>query len=444
MSKIVNYFIAKQGDSIDEKLVQVFVQTIPILCVIVSIITYFVELEPANLSPTLLGFGLFVYLLGRIRKRFPLWVQRLTFTLILYAFMLYIWAFSPKNHNDLFLFLVNLISTLIIYRKHYISIVISNLLLVFGLAYYQYSRGYFMSEDVDYVYRSLQVNYFVLVTVAVLVIYTLVENIRSEQQNQLDSKREIEEKNALMEVRNEELKRLNGTQRRMLAIISHDVKNPIDSLTGMVALLKKGMLSQSELDKITEQLHRQLSNTSLNLSNLLSWARKQSEQIILRKERFSIESAIKEVASFVQEFAKTKNIQLNINHNTNNFAYGDVYILHIVLRNLLSNAIKFTPVKGTIEINVQSDDELISVEIKDSGIGMNKETVQKLFVEGQTTLGTEGEKGNGFGLFLAKEYAVANGGNIWAESTEGKGSSFIFTIPVYQNEKVNSPLVETI
>jgi len=106
-------------------------------------------------------------------------------------------------------------------------------------------------------------------------------------------------------------------------------------------------------------------------------------------------------------------------------------MINTILRNLISNAIKFTNPGGEIVISTeQMPDELV-VSVSDNGVGIDKESISKLFRidKSSSTLGTANEKGTGLGLLLCKEFAERHGGRIWVESESGKGSKFSFSIP---------------
>ena len=103
-----------------------------------------------------------------------------------------------------------------------------------------------------------------------------------------------------------------------------------------------------------------------------------------------------------------------------------------IVRNLVSNAVKFTPIGGNIAVSAKSlQGSFVEISIQDTGIGMNEEILEKLFVFNQSTgrSGTEGESSTGLGLVLCKDFVEKNGGKIWVESEEGKGSTFFFTLP---------------
>ncbi len=117
-------------------------------------------------------------------------------------------------------------------------------------------------------------------------------------------------------------------------------------------------------------------------------------------------------------------------------------MVNFVVRNLLSNAIKFSFQKSKIEISQQLKDDFYIFTIQDYGIGMNNESKDKLFkIESANSIaGTANEKGTGLGLIICKEFIEKNGGKIWVESFENKGSSFHFSLPVIdkKNTKTDS------
>jgi two-component system sensor histidine kinase/response regulator len=109
-------------------------------------------------------------------------------------------------------------------------------------------------------------------------------------------------------------------------------------------------------------------------------------------------------------------------------------MLETVIRNLISNSIKFTPRNGSIIVTADKVGDMVEFSISDSGVGMSKETMSKLFRMNEfvTTVGTENEKGTGLGLLLCYEFIKRHGGLLEVESREGEGSTFSFSIPLYK------------
>jgi two-component system CheB/CheR fusion protein len=103
-----------------------------------------------------------------------------------------------------------------------------------------------------------------------------------------------------------------------------------------------------------------------------------------------------------------------------------------IIQNIVSNAIKHTEKGGTITVSAKRNDDKIIVQVKDTGMGMSKEIVKNLFTPRMKTLieARKKNRGAGIGLLLVKGFLEKNGGEIWVESVEGKGSSFYFTLPI--------------
>jgi signal transduction histidine kinase len=111
---------------------------------------------------------------------------------------------------------------------------------------------------------------------------------------------------------------------------------------------------------------------------------------------------------------------------------ADINMFRTILRNLITNAIKFTHRGGKVIVNAVIYKNILEVSVSDNGIGMSSDKMEKLFrIDANlTSRGTDDEKGTGLGLFLCKEFVEKHGGKIWAESEEGKGSTFKFIIPL--------------
>ncbi|MFH1295739.1 MAG: HAMP domain-containing sensor histidine kinase [Bacteroidota bacterium] len=168
------------------------------------------------------------------------------------------------------------------------------------------------------------------------------------------------------------------------------------------------------------------------LENLLVWANAQTGQIVFSPQPVNLRSLIEESISLMDGPASNKGIRIAIAMKDDPMAFGDQHMIRTVLRNLISNAVKYTPFGGEIVVSVSLDDDQVKISIRDSGIGIPKEDIQKLFrIESKySTRGTADEKGTGLGLILCKEFIDKHGGKIWVESEEGKGSTFSFTVPV--------------
>ena len=236
-----------------------------------------------------------------------------------------------------------------------------------------------------------------------------------------------------------ELKEFNATKDKLYSIIAHDLRSPFNSILGFSDLL----MNDANLRDIEKTLkYSTLMNTTAKhtlalLDNLLNWGKLQTGKINFKQENVGLQPIIQEILDTLNSTAILKNISLNQIQSDDIVVYADENMLKTILRNLISNAIKYTETGGNVNIFVIPVKNQIEISISDDGVGMKDETRKKLFdiSTNITTKGTANEKGSGLGLVLCKEFVEKNGGRIWAETEEGKGSIFYFTLP-YTSEKM--------
>ena len=136
--------------------------------------------------------------------------------------------------------------------------------------------------------------------------------------------------------------------------------------------------------------------------------------------------------------ADSKNIKLQYSVPGNIDVFVDINMFQTIIRNLVSNAIKFTDQGGEVALIAQKiNDNEVTLSVRDTGMGMSREVIDNLFKLNTISNrpGTEGEPSSGLGLIICKEFVEKHGGTLWAESEEGKGSLFSFTIPIHDTLK---------
>ena len=170
------------------------------------------------------------------------------------------------------------------------------------------------------------------------------------------------------------------------------------------------------------------------LENLLEWASLQQGMIKPDIVVNNFKTIAYEICLMYSDIAAAKNITLKNNIDMDIFINCDKEMTKTVLRNLISNAIKFSNKDGTIALNAYQQSSFLEVQIKDTGIGISINDKPNLFGidKNLSTPGTAGEKGTGLGLILCKELIEKQGGKIWVESEEGKGSTFHFTLNYFE------------
>ena len=233
----------------------------------------------------------------------------------------------------------------------------------------------------------------------------------------------------------DELMKLNETKDRFISIISHDLRTPFSSILGFTDLLINDAELTNEERKQYVNYIQESSRSMLSLVNsLLDWTRLQTGRIKFEPERVDAVAIIEKSIHTVSGDAMQKGVEIYSTVPKGKFVYVDKNLISQVFNNLLSNANKFTKQGDRITISVKPATMMNFLEfsVRDTGQGIKSENLGKLFsVDTKfTTEGTAGEKGSGLGLSLVKEIIDKHGGKIWAESEYGKGSNFMFTLPV--------------
>lgn len=261
-----------------------------------------------------------------------------------------------------------------------------------------------------------------------------VEKEIKEYIDELRINKEVLEKNSReLNLLNEELEDSNLNKNKLFSIISHDLKSPFTALLGLSEFLKQNSaeLSAEEVSDFSSRLHSSLKNVLRLVENLLEWSRVQSGSIEYDPIKFDLNVLINELNSIFIVMADNKKITLQNKVDPKQYVFADRNMIDIVVRNLLSNALKFTPAGGSVTISSEERKGEIVISVKDTGIGISKENLKKLFMFGGNVKrsGTANEKGTGLGLILCKEFIKINKGECFVESEENKGSVFIFSIP---------------
>ncbi len=229
-----------------------------------------------------------------------------------------------------------------------------------------------------------------------------------------------------------QLKSTNAAKDKMFSIIAHDLKSPFSTIFAFVNLMKKNYdkYDKKHLFKLINELEKSTSSGYTLLENLLTWSRMESGRMKYNPQKLNLSEIISRVYDLYTIKAAQKGIELIANIQPEIYVFADNFMIETVLRNLVNNAIKFTLPNGTITISVNEKSDEYIVSVSDTGIGIPKENLKKLFkIEtAYSTFGTAYEKGTGLGLILCKEFVEKNNGKIWVESEENKGTTFYFTL----------------
>ncbi len=236
----------------------------------------------------------------------------------------------------------------------------------------------------------------------------------------------------------DELRDLYATREKFMSIISHDLKSPFNGILGFADILQQDYdeLPDEERKQYIAYIQGAAKMAFKLLENLLDWSRSQTGKIRFTPEELNLSRLVLENFLLLRPVADNKQIHLYTNVPADAIIFADKNAVLTILRNLLNNAIKFTHPGGKVKVSAAIAGGMMEIAISDTGIGISPENIQKLFKLGENfkTEGTQKEKGTGLGLLLCKEFVEKNGGSILAESQVGKGSRFVFTLPVFPDE----------
>ncbi|MFA5328281.1 MAG: PAS domain-containing sensor histidine kinase [Prolixibacteraceae bacterium] len=245
-----------------------------------------------------------------------------------------------------------------------------------------------------------------------------------------------ERKNAelILEKQAKELRELNATKDKFMSIIAHDLRSPFNAIIGFSDLMIKNFY---ELDNETflkglRTIESASHHAFKLLENLLIWSRNQSGRYKFLPEVVNVKTQVAESLNMVESEAINKKIKVSVSIIKAHKIFVDKNMLDTILRNLISNAIKFSYKGSKIKIAVTETDHQLQFSVSDSGVGISPERLASIFeLDKRTnTTGTENEQGTGLGLILCKDFVTMHKGKIWAESTQGSGSCFTFSLPL--------------
>ena len=230
------------------------------------------------------------------------------------------------------------------------------------------------------------------------------------------------------------LKELNATKDKFFSIIAHDLKNPFQSLLGFSEILydRRDQLKREEIFEYSRLIYESSQSLYSLLGNLLQWAKTQLGNTKLSPKNINIYESLNDILDLFNLTALNKNINIINLIEKDTYAFVDKHVASSVFSNLISNAIKFTNQGGEIKISCKESNNRLTISVLDNGNGISEENVNKLFRIDQnySTKGTENESGTGLGLILCKELITQSNGEIYVESTLGKGSNFQFVLPL--------------
>jgi len=263
---------------------------------------------------------------------------------------------------------------------------------------------------------------------------SLQASVQSLERKVEDRTRELQQALTELSRKGRQLEVASKHKSEFLANMSHELRTPLNAIIGFSQVLRQSLFGPIN-EKQEEYLDDILSsgNHLLSLINdVLDLSKVEAGQVELEVASFSLREALERGVVMVREPATKDGVRLSLELAPGvDLVEGDERRLRQVIFNLLSNAVKFTPEGGEVVVATASRDHEVLISVTDTGPGIRVEDHERIFEEfHQTDVGVQQREGTGLGLALSKRLVELHGGRIWVESEPGKGSTFVFTLPV--------------
>ncbi len=230
---------------------------------------------------------------------------------------------------------------------------------------------------------------------------------------------------------NEKLKKLNEKQNQFFADITHEVRNPLHTISGALEMIQVPNLDKEKKSQYMATAQKQVERVVRLFEDIKSLQRYDYDESFIRKSEFEIGMLIKEVVSTYEPIAAEKGLKLRVSDNSEAFVEADRDKIEQVLDNLISNAVKYTN-EGSIQVECVTKGAEVEISVSDSGIGIGKAHLERLFDRFYRTdkARSRDKGGTGLGLSVVKGILSAHNKNIYVESEVEKGSRFYFNLDV--------------
>ncbi len=230
-----------------------------------------------------------------------------------------------------------------------------------------------------------------------------------------------------------DLEELQAFKEKLFTVLSYDLKNSLSSFENLTHGLGSQLATLKKEE--TVQFLRHLYTTAVDLksalNNVIHWVGYHSNAIPFHPEIFDSKVLAEQMLEKFRAQLTAKKLTYDVFIPDRQYVFADKEMIGIILDNLLSNAVHYTQPGGVITCFSGRKDGLVTIGIKDAGVGLSEADIHKLFnvKEDIHSIGRPGQKGAGVGLLLSKELVERNGGRMYVESTLGQGSTFYFTLP---------------
>ena len=246
----------------------------------------------------------------------------------------------------------------------------------------------------------------------------------------------LQDANGELEEANRELQRASEAKTQILSTVTHELKTPLTSIVGYIDQMLAHKDKVGQLNERQERYLERVKNNSRRLQelidDLLDISRIEAGCLNLNLAELDVQQEVEEVLHSMHSLTSEKQLLVLLNIPTGLVKVkADSLRFSRVLTNLVSNACKYSPKGATVAISVMENDGMMRFDVSDTGIGISEVDQSQLFTKffRSNNFSTRQVSGSGLGLFISKHLVEAQGGQMWVQSEEGKGSTFSFTLP---------------
>jgi PAS domain S-box-containing protein len=233
-------------------------------------------------------------------------------------------------------------------------------------------------------------------------------------------------------------KQLESQKDEFMGIVSHELKTPVTSIKAFTQVLQNrfAQAGDEQSSALLGKMDAQINKLTALIADLLDVTKIEGGKLQFNEDYFSFDELVAEIVEEIQRTTHKHAIE-KIGF-TNKTVFGDTYRIGQVIINMLTNAIKYSPDADRIIVKTMGDNQHVTLCVQDFGVGIPEERQQQIFERFYRVSGNDTIPGIGLGLYISAEIIRRQGGTIWVESEQGKGSTFCFSLPV-QEQKINQP-----
>jgi signal transduction histidine kinase len=223
-------------------------------------------------------------------------------------------------------------------------------------------------------------------------------------------------------------------QSDLVSEVVHELRTPMTSIIGYSKMLTMAGIPEETKEQFVATIHREATRLGKMVNDFLDWARLESGRVRFAEEPVNVVQLLEDTALIIEPQARERDIVVERTISSGSFVViGDEARLQQVLLNLASNGVKYNCDGGRLDLSIEQVDNLVSISVRDTGMGIPEESLDKLFQRFYRVPGTENMvRGTGLGLSIAKSLVEAHGGKMDVQSTVGEGTTFTVTLPLAQ------------